>query len=208
MRPIFALGVILMAWAAAPTAGLQEEDLSRVREAFTAAQADRIAREIAAAERDGVPRALLIEQADLGIARGLVFEVVFRGLRTRAEELRRAVQVLGRGADAEGLEKSAEVLRHGVAPDLVRGLARDHPDDYPILFQAIEDLLHAGVAVDVAQDMIREASDRGLKSQDVLTLSARVRRLVREGSSPADAVGVVRRTLRSGSVVPPPPPIG
>jgi len=185
----------------------QTDDLARVRAQYDAAVVARIDSLIHAAEADGVPRSLLVEKAVEGAAKGMEAPVVIDGIRTWAEELRDAVRMLGRGAEPAGLVKVAESVSHGVARGVVQRLAGDHPFEYPIMLQAIEDLLHAGVGLEAAQGMVAEAAARGLPGQDVLTISATVRRLVREGHSPGDAADSIRRSLRAGrSVVPPPPP--
>ena len=185
----------------------QGDDLARVRAEYDSVAVSRIEALIQAAEADGVPRSLLVEKAVEGAAKGMGAPVVIDGIRTWAKELRDAVRILGRGAEPAGLAKVAESVSHGVDRGVVRRLAGDHPVEYPIMLQAIEDLLHAGVELEAAQGMVAEAAARGLPGQDVLTISATVRRLVREGRSPIEATNSIRRNLRAGrSVIPPPPP--
>jgi len=186
----------------------QADDLARVRAEYDAAVVARIDSLIQAAEADGVPRSLLVEKAVEGAAKGMEAPVVIDGVRTWARELRGAVRILGRGADPAGLAKVAESISHGVDRGVVQVLAGDHPVEYPIMLQAIEDLLHAGVELEAAQGMVAEAAAHGMPGHDVLTISATVRRLVREGRSPIDAADSIRRSLRAGRpVIPPPPPL-
>lgn len=202
-----AIGLLLPLLALARTAGAQDDDLARVRAAFDDTAALRIDSLIVAAEEDGVPRVLLVEKAVEGAAKGHEGAVVFTALATLADELRNTVRLLGRHRDPRGLEKANETIRHGVDPEAVRELAERHPRDYPMFLQAIEDLLHAGVTLEVAQGMVLDATERGVESRDVLNLPAIVRRLVREGRSAVEAANSVRADLRAGRLtIPPPPP--
>ncbi len=194
-------GVAATGWAQ------QADDLARVRARFPAADVDRLETILSDAQADGVPRVLLVEKAVEGAAKGHEPAVVIGAVSTLADELRATVRLLGRDTPPPGLEKAADAIRHGVEPGVVRELAERDPRDFPILLQTIEDLLHAGVARDEAQGMVLDASSRGMRSQDVLTLPATVRRLVREGNSPVEAATSIRRNLRAGRpTIPPAPP--
>ncbi|MDH3732755.1 MAG: hypothetical protein OEU54_04440 [Gemmatimonadota bacterium] len=185
----------------------QEDDLARVRAGYDVETVDSLERVIAEAESDGVPRELLVEKAVEGAAKRADAPMLVEAVTTWADELRGAVALLGRGTQPQGLAKAAESIRHGVDEEVVRRLAGDYPVDYPIMLQAIEDLLHTGVELDEAQAMVVDAAERGFKGQDVLTLSATLRRLVREGASPVDAAASIRVNMRAGRVtIPPPPP--
>lgn len=210
-RPLTFVALLVLAGALVCASPLwaQEDDLARVRTEYDAATIARIEALIRAAEADGVPRSLLVVKAVEGAAKGVRAEVVIDGVETWAEELRDAVRLLGRGTEPAGLAKVAESISHGVDRGVVLVLAGDHPVDYPIMLQAIEDLLHAGVGLDDAQGMVAEAASRGMRGHEVLLISATVRRLVREGRSPIAAAESIRRNLRAGrSVIPPPPPMG
>ena len=184
-----------------------QDGLDRVRAAYAPETVASVERIISAAEEAGVPRTLLVEKAVEGAAKNAEPRMLVEGVRTWTEELRGAVALLGRGTDPQGLAKAAESIRHGVDPEVVRLLASDYPADYPIMLQTIEDLLHAGVEIDEAQAMVTDAAERGFRGQDVLTLSAALRRLVREGSTPVEAAASIRLNVRAGrSVIPPPSP--
>ena len=202
------LAVLPLAAALSPlSVTAQADDLARVREKYDAATVARIEVLIRDAEADGVPRSLLVEKAVEGAAKGMKAPIVIEGVEKWAGELRDAVRILGHGAESEGLAKVAESINHGVDRGVVRRLAGTHPADYPIMLQAIEDLLHAGVGLEAAQGTVADAASHGMKSQDVLTISATVRRMVREGRSPVDAANAIRRNIRAGrGVIPPPPP--
>lgn len=192
---------------AAPVArslAAQQDDLARLRRVFSSSEVSSIDAVIRTAEADGVPRALLIRRAIEGAAKGMKADVVREAVVVYAAELRAAVDLLGRGAEPHALEKTADALRHGVDAGFVASLAARNPRELPAMLQVIEDLLHEGVSLSEAQAVVRDASGRGLSGAEVLSLPAAVRRLIRSGSSPADAVSSVRRSLQGGR--PPGPP--
>ncbi len=182
----------------------QETGADRLRTAYGADAAARIEAVIAAAERDGVPRSLLIDTALEGAAKGEGADVVLRAVTAYGEELRAAVRLLGRQTDPRSLKKAADAARHGLDPGFVRGLWRAHPADFPMLVQVVEDLLHEEVGLEVAQGIVREAAERGMSAKDVVNLPAVVRRLVRDGATPAAAASSVRQSVRLGRPVVPP----
>ncbi len=184
----------------------QASDLARVRTEFGEAEAARIEAVIDASERDGLPRALLVDKAVEGAAKRMEPGVVLAAVRMLAEELRAAARVVGRDAGPTKLEKTADALRHGVDPGLLAELNERNPRDFAVLIVAIEDLLHAGVTLAVAEDLTRDATRRGLAADEMLALPAAVRRLVREGRTPQQAASSVQQSLRAGQRVVPPPP--
>lgn len=206
-RRIVPLALAVLLGVSGPSWAQQRDDLARVRARFPAPAMQRLETIIEGAEGDGVPRVLLVEKAVEGAAKGHEPDVVIGAVSTLAGELRATVRLLGHDTPPAGLEKATDAIRHGVQPGVVRELAARNPDDFPILLQAIEDLLHAGVELDAAQGMVLDASSRGMESQDVLTLPATVRRLVREGRSPVEAATSIRQSLRQGRpTIPPAPP--
>ncbi len=178
----------------------------RLRPVLSAQQMQRMEAVLESAARDGIPRSLLVDKAVEGVAKGMNAEVVMGAVAQLARELRVAVRLLGPGVDAYGLEKAADALRHGVSGAVVGALAEEHPRDFPVMLQVLEDLLHEGVALAEAEAVVREASTRGYGGDQVLTLPAAVRRLIRDGNSPTQAASSVRRTLRLGRPIPPPSP--
>ena len=203
-----AIGVLLAGAVLATPLSAQDDDLARVRARYEAPTVEALERVISDAEADGVPRQLLVEKAVEGVAKGASGAMLVQAVGTWADELRGAVALLGRGAEPSGLAKAAESIRHGIDPDVVSDLSADYPRDFPIMLQAIEDFLHAGVELEVAQSLVVDAAERGFRGQDVMTLSATLRRLVREGSSPVDAAASIRTNLRAGRppVIPPSAP--
>lgn len=182
----------------------QTDDLARVRSSLGEVYAARIEAAIDRGVRDGLPRTLLVEKALEGAAKNMPAEAVLEAVRQLAGELEAAAEVVGPGADPQTLEKGADALRHGIDADLLSKLSREHPDEFPMMVVALEDLLHAGLAPAVAEDLMRYAASQDLSGDEVLGLPATVRRLVREGSTPLQAASSVRDGLRTGGRVVPP----
>ncbi len=193
-------GLLLIA---APIAA-QTDDLSRIRTEFGEVYAARIGAAVDRGVSDGLPRVLLVDKAIEGLAKGMEPEVVLRAVTAFAEELRTATSVVGRDADPVKLEKAADALRRGVDRGLLTSLERDQPEHFAIMVIALEDLLDVGVALPLAQDMVRYAAAEGLSGDQMLGLPASVKRLVREGRTPLDAASSVHESLRSGQRVVPP----
>ncbi|MFV1985736.1 MAG: hypothetical protein ACC682_00530 [Gemmatimonadota bacterium] len=186
-----------------------QDDLARVRSRYDATTLAQLELIIKDAENDGVPRSLLVEKALEGVAKRMPEEVVVDAVDVWADELRAAVALLGRGTEPAGLAKVAESIRHGVDSEVIRRLAGDYPADYPIMLQTIDDFVHAGVEFEEAEAMVTDAAERGFRGEDVLTMSAILRRLVREGTSPVDAAASIRLNMRRGGFpIPPSPPPG
>ena len=73
----------------------------------------------------------------------------------------------------------------------------------------LADLLESGVPTDRALTILREIMSQRVRDDRMLDVSARVRRLIREGLTPQEAIDRVRRNLRrqrDGSLGPPVPP--
>lgn len=185
-------GLAALLWLTPPLAG--QSDLDRLRAALGEAQTERIAAVIDAAERDGLPRGLLVEKAVEGVAKSGDADVVLAGVADFADELRAASNVVGTG-DADRLEKAADAMRRGVDRALLTSLNRDRSDDFAIMVVALLDLLDVGVEQQLAEDLIRYAATQGLEEDEVLALPADVKRLVRQGSSPGQAVSSVQGRL-------------
>ena len=183
----------------------QEGGLDRLQRTFSAEEVQRIDAVVENAAKDGIPRSLLVAKAVEGAAKGMTAQVVLGAVSQLAVELRVARRLLGPDVGAYGLEKAADALRHGVSGGVVGALAEEHPRDFPVMLQVIEDLLHEGVALGEAESVVREAASLGYRGDRVLTLPGSVRRLIRGGASPAQAASSLRQTMRTGRPIIPPP---
>jgi hypothetical protein len=130
---------------------------------------------------------------------------VVRAYAGRLGEARRA---FGVGAPTPLLIAGADALQRGVPPETLRSLPSDRPRS-PMAVMVLADLLESGVPADRALAILREVMGQRARDDRMLDISARVRRLIRQGLTPQEAIDRVRRTLqeaRDGSIGPPVPP--
>lgn len=184
----------------APAAG--QAEVERLRDLFTADAMSRIDAIADRAERDGIPRRLVMDKALEGAAKGASPEQVLNTLSDYVRELRGARQVVGEPASPDVLVAAADAMRRGVDRSDVRALAADRPGDLAIVLLAVGDLTQEGVASSEARRLVEEARQAGWRGDQLLTLSAAVRRLMREGASASEAAEAVRRDLRDGGNLP------
>ena len=190
--------VLLVAIIGVVPLGAQTDDLVRVRALLGEGATSQIEAAIQLGLADGLPRNLLVDKAIEGAAKGMGSEVILAAVDTLTDELRRAGTVVGLDADEVHLEKAADGLRSGLDQSFLVELYRENSEDFAMVVVALEDLLRTGVTVRAAQNMLRDASSRGLRVNELLRLPANVRRLVREGRTPFEAVRSVRASMRSG----------
>ncbi len=190
--------VLLVAIIGVVPLGAQTDDLVRVRALLGEGATSQIEAAIQLGLADGLPRNLLVDKAIEGAAKGMGSEVILAAVYTLTDELRQAGTVVGLDADEVNLEKAADGLRSGLDQSFLVELYRENSEDFAMVVVALEDLLRTGVTVRVAQNMLRDASSRGLRVNELLRLPANVRRLVREGRTPFEAVRSVRASMRSG----------
>ena len=190
--------VLLVAIIGVVPLGAQTDDLVRVRALLGEGATSQIEAAIQLGLADGLPRNLLVDKAIEGAAKGMGSEVILAAVYTLTDELRRAGTVVGLDADEVHLEKAADGLRSGLDQSFLVELYRENSEDFAMVVVALEDLLRTGVTVRAAQNMLRDASSRGLRVNELLRLPANVRRLVREGRTPFEAVRSVRASMRSG----------
>tara|TARA_B100001123_G_scaffold445695_1_gene597957 strand:- start:4164 stop:4877 length:714 start_codon:yes stop_codon:yes gene_type:complete len=190
--------VLLVAIIGVVPLGAQTDALVRVRALLGEGATSQIEAAIQLGLADGLPRNLLVDKAIEGAAKGMGSEVILAAVYTLTDELRQAGTVVGLDADEVNLEKAADGLRSGLDQSFLVELYRENSEDFAMVVVALEDLLRTGVTVRVAQNMLRDASSRGLRVNELLRLPANVRRLVREGRTPFEAVRSVRASMRSG----------
>ena len=190
--------VLLVAIIGVVPLGAQTDDLVRVRALLGEGATSQIEAAIQLGLADGLPRNLLVDKAIEGAAKGMGSEVILAAVYTLTDELRQAGTVVGLDADEVNLEKAADGLRSGLDQSFLVELYRENSEDFAMVVVALEDLLRTGVTVRVAQNMLRDASSRGLRVNELLRLPANVRRLVREGRTPFEAVRSVRASMRYG----------
>jgi hypothetical protein len=82
-----------------------------------------------------------------------------------------------------------------VPGDALRSLPKDGPRS-PVAVLVLAELLESGVPTDRALAVLRQAMEQRTRDARMLDIPARVRRLVRDGLSPREAMDRVRRALR------------
>lgn len=162
-----------------------------------------------AMEADGVPSEPLFAKALEGAAKRVPPDRLVPAVRAHAGRLLQARQALGPAADVPLLMAGADAIRRGVPADVLGSLPRDRPRS-PMAVLALTELLESGVPTDRALETLAEAMRQRNADTRILDIPARVRRLVRDGVPPRDAIDRVRRMIRRnrGGMVGPTMPMG
>jgi hypothetical protein len=192
-----AVAVVALLSAGAGEAAAQQAGDRRLEDVFTAQQSARV-REIAReAQEEGVPAGLIIRKAFEGAAKGYPPARIVSALDDYAGRLRQASHLLGPDVRPAALAAGAEALRRGVAPDLIRDLAlrRGQGRDLAVPLIVLGDLTDAGIPADRALEMVGDAMNRGTRGDEMLALSAAVRRQMRQGADWRTALETVRRRI-------------
>jgi hypothetical protein len=177
----------------------QETEGRRLEDAMPPEYAARV-REIARQARDaGVPPGLIARKALEGTAKGYPPERVVTALDAYAGRLREARDILGPDRRPASLAAAAEALRRGVPRDAIQSMAgrERRGQDLAVPLIVLSDLNDAGVPTADALEMVNSAMDRGTRGDQMLGLSAAVRRRMQQGADWRTAVDEVRR--RSGA---------
>lgn len=155
----------------------------------------------------GIPDEPLFNKALEGTAKRVPPDRLVPAVRVYADRLGGARRALGPGAGVPLLVAGADALQRGVPEDALRSLPSDRPRS-PVAVLVLAELLESGVPVDRALAILRQAIEQRTQDTRMLDITARVRRLIRDGVPPQEAVDRVRRALRRdrGRVGPPIPP--
>lgn len=211
MRLPTLLVVALMATWAVP--GVAQEGVRERARASLPSQAfqsiDAMGTEL---DREGIPPEPLYNKALEGLAKRVPLDRLLPVVTRYAGQLRLARDAFdGRGTGSLYVA-GADALQRGVEVEVLRRLGQREegsPEASPMAVLVLADLVEAGVPADRALGMVREALRLRTGEEQMLGLTARVRRLMRQGQSPQDAAEQVRRALRrgrGGGVGPPVPP--
>lgn len=188
------VAVVIGVGSPTPVTG-QERDARRLEDAMPAEQAARV-REIAREAREaGVPPGLIARKAFEGVAKGYPPERVVSALDAYAGRLREARELLGPDRRPASLAAGAEALRRGVPRDAIRSMGDRGRGarDLAVPLIVLSDLTEAGVPTENALEMVNSAMDRGTRGDQMLGLSAAVRRRMQQGADWSTAVEEVRR---------------
>ncbi len=184
--------------AALPTlATAQDGRMERVRQAFPN-QAAEIESLLATAAAEGVPTDPLIAKALEGAAKGVPGDRVVAALSNYAERLGEARGVVGGDRDVTTLVASADALRRGVPADAVGSLAAQHQGELAVPLLVLGDLMEEGVPVDHAYEVVDNALSTQQDPDEMLAIPGAVRRMMREGQSPAEAARTVGNAIGHG----------
>lgn len=205
-RTILAMATLLSVFAV----GLQAQETPRERAERTLPA--EVLRELSAlaVEMDeaSVPTEPLYAKALEGAAKRVPAAMLLPAVRSYAGRLGDARQAFGLAAPTPLIVAGADAIQRGVTVEALRGLPSDRPRS-PMAVVALADLLESGVPVDRALAILREIMSQRVGDDRMLDVSARVRRLIRDGLTPQEAIDRVRRNLqrlRDGSLGPPVPP--
>ncbi|MDH3272023.1 MAG: hypothetical protein OEN56_11855 [Gemmatimonadota bacterium] len=146
-------------------------------------------------EEIGVPAEPLFNKALEGAAKRVPTDRLLPAVQEHAGRLREARAALGPNAGVPLLVAGADALRRGVPSDALRSLPQDRPRS-PVAVLVLAELLESGVPTDRALQTVREALQRRTRDAGMLDIPARVRRMVRDGVPPHEAIDRVRRLLR------------
>jgi len=190
---VLALFLALPTLSPAPVPA-QEAEGRRIEDVLPPAEAARV-RELASEAADaGVPASLVLRKAYEGAAKGYPPRRIVSALEDYSLRLREASGLVGRRQRPETVAAAAEALRRGVPADAIRTLAartgEGQTTAVPLI--VLSDLTEAGVPTENALEMVNLAMDRGTRGDQMLALSAAIRRRMRQGDDWRSAVEAVR----------------
>lgn len=207
MRRTFIL-VAVATWIAATGTQAQETARERAQRALPPnvfRDLSTLADEMSAS---GVPAEPLYVKALEGAAKRVPPDRLLPAVRAYAGRLGQARLAFGIEAPTPLLVAGADALQRGVSPETLRALPTDRPRS-PMAVVLLADLLESGVPADRALEILRDVMRQRARDDRMLDISARVRRLIRQGLTPQEAIDRVRRNLqraRDGAIGPPVPP--
>ncbi len=165
--------------------------------------------------------ALVLEMAPSGIPEGPLFNKALEGtakrvpsarllpaVRAYADRLGQARSALGPTASIPLLVAGADAIQRGVPGETLRQLPSDRPRS-PVAVLVLAELLESGVPTDRALEVMRQAMEQRTRDVRLLDIPVQLRRLIRDGVPPREAMDRVRRGLRrdrGGHVGPAVPP--
>ena len=155
-----------------------------------------------------IPDGPLFNKALEGTAKRVPAERLLPAIRAYADRLGQARTAFGPAASVPLLVAGADAIQRGVPRDALRSLRSDRPRS-PIAVLVLAELLESGVPTDRALAVLRQAMAQRTQDARMLDIPVRVRRLIRDGVPPHEAIDRVRRAMRrnrGGNVGPALPP--
>lgn len=153
------------------------------------------------AQQNGVPPQLIRQKVMEGVSKGVRGPRLERAIEDYARRLVSARKTLGPRAQPEVLDAAAQAAERGVPPNRIRAFAAANRDPRHAVvgLRVISELHDAGVPTDQAVRAVQAALNRGVHGERLFALSAAVRRRVRQGESPRDALQSIAGASRAGA---------
>ena len=192
-----------------PGAQAQESARARAQRTLPADVFANVSALAADGSSSGIPDGPLFNKALEGVAKRVPVDRLMPVIEALAGRLGQARNALGPTATVPLLVAGADALQRGVPADALRALDSDATRS-PTAVLVLTELHDAGVPMDRALAVLREATAQRTREDRMLEIPAEVQRLIRDGRPPSDAADQVRRGLRrgrgNGDVGPPVPP--
>lgn len=206
MRRI-AVTLLALTALAAPGLAAQQTARERARQTLPPEVFESLTDLAAEMSASGIPDEPLFNKALEGMAKRVPPARLLPAVRTYAGRLGDARRALGPNAGVPLLVAGADALQRGVTADALRSLPSDRPRS-PMAVLVLAELLESGVPPDRAIAIMRQAMQQRTQDARMLDITTRVRRLIRDGLTPQEAVDRVRRAMQRdrGGLGPPVPP--
>lgn len=197
-RRLFPLLPLLAVLATAPIAGQEPTPASARARAEQTLPPD-VFRGLTALADDvssaGVPSEPLFSKALEGMAKRVPAERLLPAVRAYAGRLGEARLALGDQASIPLVVAGADAIQRGVPREALQSLPRDRPRS-PVAVLVLAELMESGVPADRAVAVLQQSMDQRIQDRRILEITARVRRLIRDGVPPHEAIDRVRRAMR------------
>jgi hypothetical protein len=151
-----------------------------------------LATELAAS---GVPSGPLFNKALEGMAKRVPANRLLPAVRAYGSRLGQARTALGESAAISLVVAGADAIQRGVPTEALRSLPRDRPRS-PVALLVLAELMESGVPADRAVAVLRQSMDQRMQDGRMLDIPAQVRRLIRAGVPPREAMDRVRRAMQ------------
>lgn len=202
---VMIVGLALLAGSVAPVRAQDGDrgaiDPGQLEGRLSEETINRLTRIARTAQENGVPPQLIRQKIMEGVSKGVRGPRLERAIADYARRLVGARNLLGAGAQPAVLDAAAEATERGVPPGRIRGFASANSDQRRIVvgLRVIAELRESGVPTDPAVRAVQAAIDRGVTGERLFSLSAAVRRRVRQGESPTNALRAIAGAARPGA---------
>lgn len=199
------VGVALLVGVSSPAHAQNRDrraiDSEQLQDRLSQETIERLTQIAKRARQNGVPPQLIRQKVMEGVSKGVRGPRLERAIEDYARRLVSARNTLGAGARPEVLDAAAHAAERGVPPNRIREFAAANRDPHRAVvgLRVISELRDAGVPTDQAVRAVQSALDRGVNGERLLALSAAVRRRVRQGESPRDALQAIGGASRAGA---------